>query len=193
VLVKDPERAFTTFAELLEKCPSATNHMIWTTYPNGSSSGGGGPLEGVGELADGLLGSDPGRLMETVAAAVPGAKVEWGSASSGPLGAMAERWAERDLDGYRAWLDGQAAGEGRDGLTYLALRQLQERKSYQEAAELAAGLGDRQRQFVMMQEIVRGWAGRDRAAAASWLQQAQLPEQWQRDLGQILERTEVAR
>jgi hypothetical protein len=172
---KDPGQAFALFSELLEKCPTALNHETWTRYPNGGS-GGGGPLAGVRELTEEMLGNDPRRTMIAMEAGFPELmKHAW--ERDGPAAAVAAQWAQRDLEGFAGWLDEQQPGEARNSGTAIMVGQLTQRQAFQEAARQAATVADESMRNYLVSTIAQSWVRQDRAATVAWLDQLELPDQ----------------
>jgi hypothetical protein len=177
---KDPEQSFTLFAELLEKCPTALYHRNFTEYPNGSG-GNLDPLPGVMDLANSLLGSDPRRAMAIATV------TNESESSEGPARALAAAWSQRDFDGFCVWLDEQPTGKARDAHLNTAVNRLNERQSFQEAAQWAASAQDEYLRGSMFEYVARSWARHDRAAAVEWFDKAELPDPLRQKLSKQLQ------
>ena len=169
----DPEQAFGLFSKLLEKCPTAFRHYTLTAYPDGSS-GNSGALEGVLDMTGALLDNDPRRAMTVAETA--GGENSWKS-SEGSAAVLAQQWAERDLKGFCGWLDEQPPGPAQDNGTRIAVDQLASQNAFQEAAQRAVTVADESQRNSLVSAVAQSWARQDRAAAAAWLDQLELPDQ----------------
>lgn len=181
MLAKDPEQSYALFTELLDKCPTALNHQDWTRYPNGGT-GNNGPLEGVRELTDEMLGNDPRRVMAVLDAGVPELmKHAW--EYDGPAAAVAAQWAQRDLEGFTGWLDELQPGEAQNSGTAIVVGQLTQRQAFPEAAQRAAKVADESLRNNLVSTVAQSWVRQDRAAAVAWLDQLELPDQVRQNIG----------
>jgi hypothetical protein len=184
MVAKDPEQSYALFTELLEKCPTALNHQDWTRYPNGGT-GNNGPLEGVRELTEEMLGNDPRRLMAALDAGVPELmKHAW--EYDGPAAAVAAQWAQRDLEGFTGWLDELQPGEAQNSGTAIVVGQLTQRQAFQEAAQRAAKVADDSLRNNLVSTVAQSWVRQDRAAAVAWLEQIELPDEVRQRIGRSI-------
>ena len=185
MVAKDPEQAYALFTELLEKCPTALNHQDWTRYPNGGT-GNNGPLEGIRELTDEMLGNDPRRAMAAVEAGMAALGKNAWEFSVGPAADLAAQWVQRDLEGFCGWLDEQQPGDAQATGTNFAVGQLNERQAFQEAAQRAANVADESRRNDLVSTVAQNWVRYDRAAAVAWLDQLELPDQVRQSIGRSI-------
>lgn len=194
-LVKDnPQKALELFNEMLQTCPDATQHTLYTRMPDGTANSIGRPVAGVSELIDGLLGWDPQALMAAAMAGNRPASPSGEGDGDAPAGEDARTadfvgraWLMQDTAGFSAWLDQQEAGPARDRATLMLGSKLTETGDYAAAASRLPDITDATGQQNLAMSFFPQWIRSEPAAAAAWLEKTDLPEETRQRLTPYLQ------
>ena len=188
-IADDSERAFETLGEMLAACPDA----MWIHDRVAETNGFGTvtfEVPGVKDFATSLLNVDPGRALDVALAThakVPGIfRNPW----NGALGRLADMWSERDLEGFRQWLEKHREGPVLDGGAGLLAWTYAHRGNFPEALRWALSIGDEQELAGRIDEVAERWAKQDPEALRQWLESAKLPDPLRSRIHRSLEKNE---
>ena len=177
----DPEQVFGIATDLFTACPNALAQWNRTFYGNGQSEASGCSIPGLSELLNGLMDLDPARVMDlhTLFEKKPGSLVD----NSG-FEALAEKWADRDLPAFGDWLNEQTDPAVLDCGGSVVIDHLLLQKQFAPALEWAAGMQDAR--VTHLYRIISTWQLTDPAAAAKWLDDADLTDEDKSHLGRAI-------
>jgi len=170
----DPDKAIELTKKLFEVYPDALDATVWVRYPNGAS-GSGGAIRQVEELVDGLMDTQPQRLLEMMPP-----KKEGGDSS---FSRLAGKWADRDLTGFTNWVNGQTDPVVRDQSAGIVVNQLAEQHQFREAVDWAMSS---ERTKGNLFNVFYQWNRTNPAEARAWLESADIPANQKENMGRMI-------
>ena len=153
----DPDKAIELTKKLFEAYPDALNATVWVRYPNGAT-GSGTTIRQVEELVDGLMDTQPAKILEMITPKTGGGR---------SFSNLAGKWAERDLAGFTTWVNGQTDPAVRDPAAGIVVNQLAEQHQYEEAVEWA--MSSEQTKSNLF-NVFYQWNRTNPAEAKAWLE-----------------------
>jgi len=170
LLRSDPERAFEIADSMLDMGMDKMQRMTRIVYSGGESSSwsGGGP---AGDLLDMLLLQDPARVLTMV-----GQRSEAGVESSSPTTRrLAETWANRDVDGFAAWVDASGDPEIAGRYDGVILNHYRSEYRFEEAMNWWTGVGEPGQQNYV--RVIQEWSRVDPEQARLWVEGADVAQE----------------
>ncbi|MBK1880911.1 hypothetical protein JIN85_00710 [Luteolibacter pohnpeiensis] len=167
---ENPDLAFTTVEELLEKNPNALQKGILIKTENSSMSFENPASDAISTMISSLVTADPARLMNTLP------EVLDSDFYSSSLYQASSQWARSDLDGYLDWIDNQVDSMVKPQQTHIAIQSLLSTGRYEEAATRSLNSNGSSKKNSNLMNVIMRWSRSSPEAAETWLKNSDLPQ-----------------
>ena len=175
-LSTDPEKAFGIAAEMLMKSIDGLSPERYVSVGNSSISYGGQEGEAA-RFFSSLIAKDPARTLDMAVTAADGAPGK-------TFGELSKTWAETDPESYAEWVNRQSPPAVRTAAISTMVRHLQNRGSYEEAADWAAASPE---PMSSLQSLAWSWGRKDKQAARAWYEAAEIPDKEKETLLNVID------
>lgn len=167
-LVKsDPDTALEMAREIYKTSPGKLEAKTEIDYENGSTTWGGEPSPAT-EFLNTLISKEPAKVLDLFTSS-------GGNNNSQAFGDLSAKWAAQDLVGYTNWVNAQTNPEIRDSATNIIVSQLVGDGQFTDAIEWGMSSAS-MRNGGSLNNIFHQWGASDPAAATTWLDSSELPE-----------------